>query len=60
MRKKRKYRVYFTDNPYSAMTCLAFSESGARRIGNLYIRQWQLDAKIDRIEVDRIEEAEEE
>ena len=32
------------------MTCLAFSESGARRIGNLYIRQWQLDAKIDRIE----------
>lgn len=55
MRKKRKYRVYFTDNPYSAMTCLAFSEGGARRIGNLYIRQWQLDAKID-----RIEEAEEE
>ena len=58
MRKKRKYRVYFTDNPYSAMTCLAFSEGGARRIGNLYIRQWQLDAKIDRIE-EAEEEAEE-
>ena len=48
----RIYHVYFTDNPYQAMTVKARTKREAEKAGRLYIRQWQLDATIDRIERD--------
>lgn len=44
------YNVYFTDYPWQAMKVKASSMNEARKAGRLYIRQWQLDADIDRIE----------
>lgn len=44
------YNVYFTDYPYQAMQVKARSITEAIKAGRLYIRQWQLDADIDRIE----------
>ena len=41
--------VYFTDSPTEA-AYFKGSKTEARKGANLYIRQWQLDAKIDRIE----------
>ena len=41
--------VYFTDNPYSAAYFKGCTKEQARRSGNLYIRQWNLGAVIDRI-----------
>jgi hypothetical protein len=41
--------VYFTDNPNDP-AYFKGTKAKARKGGNLYIRQWQLDAKIDRIE----------
>ena len=44
------YNVYFTDYPWQAMKVKAANMTEARKLGRLYIRQWQLDADIDRIE----------
>lgn len=41
--------VYFTDSP-AEPAYFKGSKTEARKGGNLYIRQWGLDAKIDRIE----------
>ena len=46
----RKYKVYFTDNPFDAATFKCNSEKEARENGNLYIRQWGLAASVDHIE----------
>jgi len=40
--------VYFSDSTYPAF--FKGSKTDARNGGNLYIRQWQLDAKIEKIE----------
>ena len=47
---KKIYDVYFTDNPYSAAKFQAETKREVEKAARLYIRQWQLDAKIDRIE----------
>jgi hypothetical protein len=41
--------VYFTDNP-SSPAYFKGTVIEAKKGGNLYIRQWQLNASIDRIE----------
>lgn len=41
--------VYFTDAP-SYPAFFKGTKTEARKSGNLYIRQWQLNAQIDRIE----------
>ena len=46
---KKIYDVYFTDNPYSAAKFQAETKREVEKAARLYIRQWQLDAKIDRI-----------
>jgi len=48
--KLKKYAVYFENDPYDAMTCMAKNKTEARQIGNLYNRQWDLHTKILRIE----------
>jgi hypothetical protein len=40
--------IYFTDNPSPAY--FKGNKQDARKAGRLYIRQWNLDATIDRIE----------
>lgn len=40
--------VYFTDNPFDP-AYFKGTKSEARKSANLYIRQWQLDAQIDKI-----------
>lgn len=40
--------VYFTDNPFDP-AFFKGSITQARKCANQYIRQWQLDAQIDRI-----------
>lgn len=49
-RPQRIYSVYFTDHPTQAMTVKARTKREAEKAGRLYIRQWGLDASIDRIE----------
>lgn len=44
------YSVYFTDNPYSAAKFKGKTKKEVEKAARLYIRQWQLEAKIDRIE----------
>jgi len=41
--------VYFTDSPWEP-AYFKGTITQARKSGNLYIRQWQLNASIDRIE----------
>ena len=48
--KLKKYAVYFENDPYDAMTCMARNKTEARQIGNLYNRQWDLHTKILRID----------
>lgn len=43
------WAVYFTDNPYSA-AYFKGTKTEVTKGARLYIRQWQLDASIDRIE----------
>ena len=47
---KRIYNVYFTDHPTQAATIQAANKREAEKLARQYIRQWGLDAKIDRIE----------
>ena len=49
----KTYCVYFTDYPWQAMKVNARSITEARSAGRLYIRQWGLDADIDRIEEEK-------
>lgn len=44
------YRLYFTSFPYQALVCRAVSMQDAQRKARNYIRIWNLDASIDRIE----------
>lgn len=45
---KQIQAVYFTDNPFDP-AYFEGTKTQARKSGNLYIRQWQLDAQIDKI-----------
>ena len=49
-RPQRIYNIYFTDHPQQAMTVKARTKREAEKAGRLYIRQWGLDASIDRID----------
>lgn len=46
----KTYKIYFSDNPYDALTVRANNKTEARKLGALYNRQWQLKAKILRID----------
>ena len=45
----KKWHVYFSDAPGSPATFKG-TKADALKAARLYIRQWQLDAVIDRIE----------
>ena len=47
---KRFYNAYFTDHPTQAVTIQAANKKEAEKAARQYIRQWGLDAKIDRVE----------
>ena len=46
----KTYHVYFDDFPHDPLTVKAINKTEARKIGRLYNRQWQLHAKIIKIE----------
>jgi len=46
----KKYNIYFTDFPWDPMKCEAINLYDATEKGWRYIRAWNLDAVIDRIE----------
>ena len=48
--KKHVYNIYFTDHPTQAAAVEAANKREAERLGRQYIREWGLDAKIDRVE----------
>ena len=47
---KRFYEAYFTDYPTQAVTIQAANKKEAEKVAQQYIRQWGLNAKIDRVE----------
>lgn len=52
MNKKNEkiYNVSFSDYPWDILKITAASMAAAKKLANLYIRQWQLDAYIVNIE----------
>ena len=44
------YYVYLSDAPTDALKIKTNNKQAARKSANQYIRLWQLDAKIERIE----------
>lgn len=46
----KKYLVYLTDHPFQALEVNARNLTECKKQVRLYIRQWRLDADIDRIE----------
>ena len=49
-KNEKVYNVFFTDHPTQAATFSAPNKREAEKLARLYIRQWGLDAKIDRVE----------
>lgn len=49
----KKYRVYFTDFPSQFMVCKAKSVREATQLGKQYIKSWNLNADILKIEEDK-------
>lgn len=47
---EKVYNVYFTDAPNDPVKVRCANKTQARAEGRLYIKQWNLKAKIDRIE----------
>lgn len=46
----KSYYIYLSDFPFEPLPCKALDEKDAESFGNEYIKKWNLNARVVRIE----------